>query len=97
MLTRDVQRVAARAPPNFAPQVKDTQKRLNLLFGHINDGELVQPGTIEELTQLAEAIEAKDYGQAGTIQVNIQTTKMEECGNWMVSGGNTYLVISKTG
>jgi protein transport protein SEC31 len=39
IFTRDMQRVAARAPPNFAPQVKDTQKRLGLLFDHLNNGE----------------------------------------------------------
>ena len=84
ILTRDMQRVAARAPSNFAPQVKDTQKRLGLLFDHLNNGELVQPATIEELSRLAEAIEAKDYAQATSIQVSIQTNKTEECGNWMV-------------
>ena len=84
ILTRDMQRVAARAPPNFAPQVKDTQKRLGLLFDHLNNGELLKPDTIEKLSELAAAIESKSYDAASSIQVNIQTTKTEECGNWMV-------------
>lgn len=85
ILTRDAQRVASRAPANFAPQVKDTQKRLDLLFDHLNNGELIQPDTIEKLGELAEAIEAKNYDTATAIQVDIQTTKTEECGKWMVS------------
>jgi protein transport protein SEC31 len=79
-----MQRVAARAPASFSPQVKDTQKRLNLLFDHLNREELVKPETIQELTQLADALESRDYETAHSIQVKVQTTKTEECGNWMV-------------
>lgn len=79
-----MQRVAAKAPATFAPQVKDTQKRLNLLFDHLNNEELVQPATIEQLTQLAQALQSRDYGSAQRLQVEIQRDKTEECGNWMV-------------
>lgn len=85
ILNRDMQRVASKAPANFAPQVKDTQKRLNLLFDHLNNEELIQPPTIEQLNHLAEALEAKNYDVASQIQVEVQKTKTEECGNWMVS------------
>lgn len=85
ILNRDMQRVASKAPANFAPQVKDTQKRLNLLFDHLNNEELVQPATIEQLIQLAEALETRNYDLASQIQVDIQKNKTEECGNWMVS------------
>lgn len=85
ILDGDMQRVAAKAPPAFAPQVKDTQKRLGLLFDHLNNEELLQPGTIDELVQLAQAIQNKDYAKAQQLQVSIQTNKTEECGNWMVS------------
>lgn len=79
-----MQRVASKAPASFAPQVKDTQKRLNLLFDHLNNEELVRPDTIEQLTQLASALEGKNYPEAQRLQVEIQTSKTEECGNWMV-------------
>jgi protein transport protein SEC31 len=79
-----MQRVAAKAPATFAPQVKDTQKRLNLLFDHLNNEELVQPATIEQLVGLAQAIESKDYATAQKLQVEIQRDKTDECGNWMV-------------
>lgn len=92
LLNRDMQRVASKAPANFAPQVKDTQKRVNLLFDHLNNEELVKPDTIEQLSQLAEAIEAKNYTLAHQIQVDVHENKTEECGNWMVS----YSVISWT-
>ncbi|KAH7157079.1 hypothetical protein EDB81DRAFT_945436 [Dactylonectria macrodidyma] len=84
VLSQDMHRVASKAPTTYAPQVKDTQKRLNLLFDHLNNEELVQPGTIEQLTQLALALQSKNYDVAHKLQVEIQRDKTEECGNWMV-------------
>lgn len=84
MLNQDMQRVASKAPATFAPQVKDTQKRLNILFDHLNNEELVKSETIAQLSQLAEAIQSKDYATAQKMQVDIQRDKTEECGNWMV-------------
>jgi len=85
ILTSDMQRVAAKAPATFAPQVKDTQKRLNILFDHLNNEELVKPDTIERLSELAEALAAKNFDHASKLQVDIQREKTDECGNWMVS------------
>lgn len=94
VLSQDVQRVAARAPATYAPQVKDTQKRLGLLFDHLNNEELVQPATIDQLTQLADALQNKDYATAQRLQVEIQRDKTEECGNWMV-GVKRLISMSK--
>lgn len=84
ILSNDMQRVAAKAPANFAPQVKDTQKRLNILFDHLNNGDLVKPDTVDELNELAKALQARNYDLASRMQVDIQREKMDECGNWMV-------------
>lgn len=80
----DMQRVASKAPSSFAAQVKDTQKRLNILFDHLNNQELVKPDTIERLNELSEALQSKDYDTASKLQVDIQSQKTDECGNWMV-------------
>ncbi|KAI1826801.1 WD40 repeat-like protein [Xylaria intraflava] len=84
ILSRDMQRVSAKAPASFAPQVKDTQKRLGLLFDVLNNEELVKPDTVEQLTKLALALEGQDYAEAQRLQVEIQRDKTDECGNWMV-------------
>ncbi|GAB0134235.1 protein transport protein S31 [Epichloe bromicola] len=94
ILNQDMQRVAAKAPATYAPQVKDTQERLGLLFDHLNNEELVQPATIDQLTQLANAIQIKDYASAQRLRVEIQTDKTEECGNWMV-GVKRLISMSK--
>ncbi|TVY43719.1 Protein transport protein [Lachnellula subtilissima] len=80
----DMQRVASKAPPSFAAQVKDTQKRLSILFDHLNNEELVKPETVARLSELAEALNAKNYDVAARFQVDIQREKTDECGNWMV-------------
>jgi protein transport protein SEC31 len=84
VFSNDMQRVASKAPPNFAAQVKDTQKRLNILFDHLNNGDLVKPDTVEKLCELAQALQGKNYDIASRIQVDIQREKLDECGNWMV-------------
>ncbi|KAH8903962.1 WD domain-containing protein [Coniochaeta sp. PMI_546] len=94
ILDRDMQRVASKAPASFAPQVKDTQKRLGLLFDDLNNQLLVKPDTIEDLSRLAAALEARDYDTAHKLQVEIQRDKTEECGNWMV-GVKRLISMSK--
>lgn len=89
-----MQRVASKAPASFAAQVKDTQKRLNILFDHLNNEELVKPDTIQRLSELAEALQGKDYDTASRLQVDIQREKTEECGNWMVSSPSLVLSLS---
>lgn len=90
ILSQDFQRVAAQAPASFAAQVKDTQKRLNLLYDHLNNEELIKPDTIGQLSQLADELESKNYALAQQIQVDMQKNKTEECGNWMVCSTYSY-------
>ncbi|KAL2116614.1 hypothetical protein VTJ04DRAFT_8782 [Mycothermus thermophilus] len=94
LLEQDMKRVAAKAPATFAPQVRDTQKRLGILFDHINNGELVKPDTIEQLTRAAEAMAAKNYEEAHRIQTEILREKMDECGQWM-TGFKRLISMSK--
>ncbi|KAL2131971.1 hypothetical protein VTI74DRAFT_4398 [Chaetomium olivicolor] len=94
ILTQDMQRVAAKAPATFAPQVKDTQKRLGLLFDHLNNGELVKPDTIEQLDKIAQAIASKEYEVAARLQMEVLREKTEECGQWM-TGLKRLISMSK--
>ncbi|KAH8899518.1 hypothetical protein GQ53DRAFT_635052 [Thozetella sp. PMI_491] len=93
-LERDMQRVAKKAPATFAPQVKDTEKRLGLLYDHLNNGDVLSPDTITELGRLAQALEAKNYDEAAGIQANIAQTKPNELGQWM-PGVKRLIAMSK--
>lgn len=74
----------SRAPASFKAQVNDTEKRLNILFDHLNNEDLLKGDTIMSMVELSQAIQAKDFEQAQAIHVEIMTNKTEECGNWMV-------------
>ena len=85
IFSSDMQRVAGKAPPSFADKVKDTQKRLNILYDHLNNEDLVKPDTIQQLSELADALQSKNYDAAERIRMSIQTEKTDQCGPWMVS------------
>ncbi|KAI1962795.1 protein transport protein S31 [Ophidiomyces ophidiicola] len=84
MLSADMQRVKARAPGSFKAQVNDTERRLNILFDHLNNEDLLKPDTVESMVGLAHAIQVRDYETAQAIHLDILTNKTDECGNWMV-------------
>ncbi|KAL1956947.1 hypothetical protein VTO42DRAFT_6694 [Malbranchea cinnamomea] len=84
ILSADMQRVKARAPASFKAQVNDTERRLNILFDHLNNEDLLKPNTIDSMVELAEAIRSKDYDTAHAIHLDILTNRTDECGNWMV-------------
>lgn len=80
-----MQRVKAVAPQSFKQQVADTEKRLNILFDHLNNEDLLKEQTIKDMVELAQSLQARNYEQAQMIHVDIMTNRTEECGNWMVS------------
>ena len=79
-----MQRVKSRAPANYKPQVLDTEKRLNILFDHLNNEDLLKQDTITSMTELAEALQGRNYEQALVLQMDISKNHMDELGNWMV-------------
>ena len=80
-----MQRVKAKAPASFKPQVTDTEKRLNILFDHLNNEDLLKPSTVQDMVELAQALRAREYEQAQAIHIDIMTNRLDECGNWMVT------------
>ncbi|KAJ5460482.1 Protein transport protein sec31 [Penicillium daleae] len=94
ILSSDMQRVKARAPSSFKAQVDDAERRLNILFDHLNNEDLLKPNTVEDLANLARAIQSKDYETARVIHLDIMTNRTEECGNWMV-GVKRLISMSK--
>lgn len=77
-------RIESRAPAAYKVQVNDTRKRIEILFDHLNNEDLITPGTIQQLVELSQAVEGRDWNRAAELQVDIQINKVDECGNWMV-------------
>ncbi|KAI5852668.1 hypothetical protein DFP73DRAFT_533578 [Morchella snyderi] len=94
LLTADLERVKQRAPPAFAKQVKDTEKRLNILFDHINNEELLSPEALESMLSLSRALFGRDYTTAHSIQVDLVTNRTAECNVWM-TGVKRLIEMSK--
>ncbi|KAH8699269.1 hypothetical protein BGW36DRAFT_377618 [Talaromyces proteolyticus] len=84
LLSNDMQRVKSRAPSSFKAQVDDAERRLNILFDHLNNEDLLKPNTVADMNELSKAIQAKDYETAKNIHLEILTNRTDECGNWMV-------------
>lgn len=92
ILSADMERVKGRAPSSFKAQVDDAERRLSILFDHLNNEDLLKPNTIEDMVNLSGAIQNRDYETARNIHVDIMTNRLDECGNWMVSSFIRYSV-----
>ena len=75
---------AAGLPDRFSKQVADTEKRLNILFDHLNNQELLTPPTIELLGQLCDRLNEKDAKSAADLHLQIVTHHPDEGGHWAV-------------
>lgn len=77
-------RVKAKAPASFKTHVMDTEKRLNILFDHLNNQTLLTLPTVQEMVGLSQAVAAKEYDRAMQVHLDIVKQRNEECTNWMV-------------
>ena len=79
-------RVRSRAPASFERQVNDTEKRLGLLFDHLNNNDLLRPDTVQEMIEISNAVQARDMVRAEELLTQLMKAKLEsEGGQWMVS------------
>lgn len=67
------------------PQVLDTEKRLNILFDHLNNEDLLKPDTVQEMVELSNHIQARRYDEAQALFTELMKNKNDEGSNWMVS------------
>ncbi|ORY18771.1 hypothetical protein BCR34DRAFT_472886 [Clohesyomyces aquaticus] len=95
ILNADMQRVKTRAPSQYKQHVADTEKRLNILFDHLNNEDLLKPDTIEEMKELAGHLQARQYDEAIALFTDLMTNKTDEGSNWMV-GVKRLIQFSKS-
>ncbi|KAI9741327.1 MAG: protein transport protein S31 [Cirrosporium novae-zelandiae] len=96
ILNSEMQRVKSIAPASYKAQVNDTEKRLNILFDHLNREDLLKPDTVDQMAELAGALQQRDHEAAMGIHLDILTNKTEECGHWMV-GVKRLIGMSRAG
>jgi len=89
-------RVKAVAPPNFKSHVVDAEKRLNILFEHLNEETLLRSETIEGMRSIVELVRERRWGEAETAFVELMKVRGEEGSAWMVSPHSRDLVLETT-
>lgn len=70
-------------PEQYSKHVRDAEKRLNILYDHLNNDD-AQPEMVEDLLKLSNAIAQRDFPTAQALQLQIATARPDECGKWMV-------------
>ncbi|GMM36699.1 Sec31 protein [Saccharomycopsis crataegensis] len=84
ILNDELSAVKPKIPAKYTKKIVDTEKRLNILFEHLNNGELLSTGTIDLLKQLATSLSGKDYAGAHGAHLEIGTNFGAESGQWLV-------------
>lgn len=84
ILSEEVEAVAPLIPSSYSRQLSDAKKRLEILFDHLNNEDLLSDETITDMVALAQALQTRDYDTAAEIQLSIFTGRSEQCGQWMV-------------
>lgn len=82
-LQEELARVTPLTPKEYTKQLKDCDKRLKILFVHLERGDLLTEPTIEKLKELIEFLKTKNYTAAMNVHVDIATNHAHEGGNWL--------------
>lgn len=81
--TSELQRVTPLIPQEYSKQLKDCDKRLNILFKHLERGDLLTQSTIDKLYQIVQLLENNQYADAVLIHKDLATNHTAEAGNWL--------------
>jgi protein transport protein SEC31 len=86
LLSPEVARIKAVAPQAFKPQVDDMDKRINILFDHLNNEELLKPDTVGQMVEISRAVASKEWDRAQALFTEMQSAKLDTEGTlWMAS------------
>ena len=92
-LSAEISRLRAGAPEKYRRPLEDTDRRLNLMFDQLNNGQLTD-GTLEQLKILSSSIKRQDWQRAYAVQLELTTDKMHECRDW-ITGTKALIVVGK--
>ncbi|GME84992.1 unnamed protein product [Ambrosiozyma monospora] len=94
VFSTDLENFKGKVPEKFKRQINDAEKRLNILFDHLNNNEL--PGdTVSKLTTLSSALAARDFKTAEASQTELAADKSNNL--WMVGVKRLVGIVSALG
>ncbi|CCF60741.1 hypothetical protein KAFR_0L01320 [Kazachstania africana CBS 2517] len=79
----ELERVTPLIPKEYTKQLKDCDKRLKILYQHLEKQDLLTEPTIAKLKQIVELMRSKKYSEAMSVHVEIATHHANEGGNWL--------------
>ncbi|CAL9732257.1 protein transport protein Sec31p [Monosporozyma unispora] len=82
-LKGELERVTPLTPKEYSKQLKDCDKRLKILYGHMERQDLLTQPTVDKLKKIVECLKNKQYPEAMEIHVDISTNNSQEGGNWL--------------
>lgn len=83
LLEQELNKVKPQVPATYKRQVDDIEKRLGILFDHLNNDDLLSPETVTDMIALSQALAEGNYDTAAQIRLAILTARTDECGQWM--------------
>lgn len=83
LLESQLNAVKPKIPATYQRQLNDIEKRLGILFDHLNNDDLLSSETVTDMVALSQALAEGKYDTASEIRMAILTTRTEECGQWM--------------
>ena len=93
----EINRVAPLIPSEYTKQLKDCNKRLKILFQHLENQDLVKPDTINKLNKLIAFMKEKKYSDAMDVHIDIATNNAQEGGNWLTGIKRLIGIAEATG
>lgn len=95
IFSADMQRVKSKAPAQYRAHVVDTEKRLNILFDHLNNQDLLKEDTVQSMVELAGYLRDREYDRATTLFTQLMQDKTDEGRDWLV-GVKRLIQFSKS-
>lgn len=80
--TKYLEEIKPAAPPKYSKHVVDMEKRLNILFDHLNKQDLLTEGTLDLLRNVSSQLENKNYTAAASSNDAILAQHANEVGAW---------------
>ena len=91
ILTPECARIKSVAPQQYMPRVEDMEKRINILFDHLNNEDLLSEETVGQMVEICNVVQGREWDRAQALFKEMQAAKLESEGTlWMVSS-SSYL------
>ncbi|OUT21062.1 hypothetical protein CAS74_004060 [Pichia kudriavzevii] len=92
----ELESVKPIVPAKFNKHIADAEKRLNILFQHLQSRTLVTEPTVEKLLTLANALQDRDFSAAKSVKDDISNNHSGETGDWMVGLNRLVGIVEAT-